>query len=627
MSSEASVPETSARPLVAQHRIHSAVFDVLAGGVVDEHAVSVLAASERSRRLLSLRAVLDRARATPGIEGPLATVDTAWDVLARAEDRDPTAVRDILSQPPVGNWAGHLLRRLHGGPEHGAPLWVDLGYLHTVAAAAAVRCGLDVRIRVPVRQGTIALPTLGHVRLPTRYPWETAEVVGDGQGFRCEGSGGTSHLTDTSDGGGLRWRRRHHLRAETAGLEFSVPLEDSDPFRHILRPSHPAPLPASAIRRWQETFTRAWSLLATDHRELATSMPHEITMLAPLAGTEPHRQRSASGSDAFGGVLLSEPAGSVELAVTLVHEAQHAKLGALMHLVDLFDHSCQDLFYAPWRPDPRPIGGFFHGVYAFFGVTDFWQRRRLRVSAPAATVAHFEFALWRQRVNGALQVLQDRDELTGLGRRFLRGLRLRMDGWLTEPVPADCQRLADAAAADHHATWRINHLRPAPTDIEPLAQAWMLRPERPPVLPAASLRPLAGAVGDASTPDSRAMLLRLWLTDRDRFRELQHQDRDRHGVPGAVAADLAYFAGDLEQATDLYLADLAAGPERAHSWAGLGLVAAATGDTDAARALHTRPELVVAVARAVAVETGRLPPPLPLARWIGRAAGDDLPVG
>ena len=72
----------------------------------------------------------------------------------------------------------------------------------------------------------------------------------------------------------------------------------------------------------------------------------------------------------------------VELAVTLVHEFQHIKLGGLLHLAPLHDREPTRRLYAPWRDDPRPLGGLLQGVYAFTGVTDFW--RAVRGSRPAA---------------------------------------------------------------------------------------------------------------------------------------------------------------------------------------------------------------------------------------------------
>ena len=41
------------------------------------------------------------------------------------------------------------------------------------------------------------------------------------------------------------------------------------------------------------------------------------------------------------------------LALLLMHEFQHVKLGAVLDLYDLFDPDDKRLYHAPWRKDPR----------------------------------------------------------------------------------------------------------------------------------------------------------------------------------------------------------------------------------------------------------------------------------
>jgi len=41
-------------------------------------------------------------------------------------------------------------------------------------------------------------------------------------------------------------------------------------------------------------------------------------------------------------------------------------LNAVVELVDL--PGGKELFYAPWRDDPRPLLGLLHGIYAFTAV-------------------------------------------------------------------------------------------------------------------------------------------------------------------------------------------------------------------------------------------------------------------
>uniref|UniRef100_UPI001EF6F0D9 aKG-HExxH-type peptide beta-hydroxylase n=1 Tax=Frankia sp. CIT1 TaxID=2880974 RepID=UPI001EF6F0D9 len=402
-----------------------------------------------------------------------------------------------------------------------------------------------------------------------------------------------------------------HTRAGHSTL--SVVLDDIDPYRHVLRPSRPARLTPAALRRWETTLAQAWSLLVTEHPEQARGLSAGLSVLVPLARAERFRPRSASSGDAFGAALLSEPDDAVQLAVTLVHELQHAKLGALMHLFDLYEDDSRKLFYAPWRDDPRPLSALLQGIYAFFGVTRFWRRQRQITTGGRNAVAHFEFALWRRQVAHVLGSVRSAPELTGLGRRFLDGVLVTLSSWQTEPVPGNVAQRAAAAAVDHRAGWRIRHLCPPADAVEALARAWVAGSAPSGPVPPSDMRPDPAA----RLLDTRSALTRLWLADRDAFRELQRRDEVGRRVSGATAADLAYVSADYRSARQLYLSGLADSPDRPDAWVGLGLTAQAVGHEPVAQVVLTRPELVLAVSRAVAARTGRRPPPWDLADWLG----------
>ncbi len=609
---------TSGGPAVIRHQLAERAFDAIATGIGDGTSVRALFATERSQRRVLLRAVLDAARPRPDAHGPLVAVDEVWDLLVRAERSDPAETARVLYQPQTGIWATHVLRRIRNLVYDDAPLWADVGYLHAMAAAAAIRCGLRFRLCVPLRQGAAMLPTLGYARLPVRDAWETVEVAVTARGaVRCTSRSGTTVDIrrpldlDTDDSAG--WTPCTVLHARAGRGALSVVLDDIDPYRHILRPSRPARLTPAALRRWENTLADAWSLLVTEHPEQARGLSTGLSVLVPLARAERFRPRSASSGDAFGSLLLSEPDDAVQLAATLVHELQHAKLGALMHLFDLYENDSRNLFYAPWRDDPRPLGGLLQGVYAFFGVTRFWRRQRQVAAGSRSVLAHFEFALWRQQVAHTLRGLLAAPELTGLGRRFLDGVAIVLAGWLTEPVPGNVAQRAAAAAMNHRAGWRIRHLCPPADAVEALARAWAAKVAVSGPVPPSDMRPDPAA----RLLDTRSALTRLWLADRDAFRELQRCDGVGRRVSGATAADLAYVSADYPSARQLYLSDLADSPDRPDAWVGLGLTAQAVGHKLVAQAVLTRPELVLAVSRAVAARTGRRPHPWDLADWLG----------
>ncbi|ONH30897.1 hypothetical protein BL253_11855 [Pseudofrankia asymbiotica] len=519
-----------------------------------------------------------------------------------------------------------------GARHEDAPLWVEAGGLHVLAAAAAVRVGLTFELAVPIRHGTVVMPTLGLVRLPYREPWEVAVVSAVDGEARLSGCG--SEVAPPPAAG---WTGQPDLpaaeapfSASTAGpwvppstigsvhgdIRIDVVLDDIDPYRRISPVAWPAPLGEAELDRWRKVVESGWALLVRDHPVQADAVAATLRVLVPMAASPRFLARSATSGDAFGAALLSEPEDATQLAVTLVHELQHAKLGALGHLADLHGADSDDLFYAPWREDPRPLGPLLQGIFAFFGVAGFWQRQRKVATGAEAGLAHFEFALWRASVDRVLTDLRDCAGLTALGHRFLRGVATTLDAWPTQPAPAEPLRLAHAVATDHYAGWRLHHFRPDPMAVAALAAAWNAGRAASPGV--ALARPALVSDLAVSGLEARAVLVRHQLSDQATVVGWRHAGDVNDWVHGAVQADVDWITGDPTAAIagfERVLTDVASSSD-AHAWSGLGLAAFDLGDLAAARALAHVPEMVRALHRELTA-AGSAPGRLELARWLG----------
>jgi HEXXH motif-containing protein len=595
------------KPTLPRHRLRREQFDALAAGGGDPDTVAALLAAERSWRMLQLRAVLDAAQAHPDATGPLPSLDEAWKLLVAAEQRAPSEMERVLLHPQAGTWAGYALRRLRGSSVGDGPLWVDVGYLQALAATAAIRAGLDFTIRIPIREGFAALPTLGGALLPTGVPWDHAEVRGSGGAVTISAAGNVVPIPlDGTEVDG--WISPPVIRAEFAGQSLSVTLDHLDPYRNLRTPTPPDLLSPEQIERWRTLLIRAWEIVVTACPDLAGPIARGLVSVVPQRAAERFRTMSASAGDAFGSMIMSEPEDAPELAVTMVHEFQHIKLGGLLHLAPLHHAEPPQRLYAPWRDDPRPLGGLLQGVYAFVGIVQFWSRFRHQANGRTANLAHFEFARWRRQVQLTLHMLQTLPELTDVGRQLVAGLAETASKWQDKPVPAGILAAAEAAAADHRMRWRLHHLRPDPTVVAKLAAAWRDQAELPPIVQSNS-----DVVADASARrlDTRAVLALWRLTDPDGFTQLC-KDSSAVGahVSGATPGDLAYATGDEARARELFLADLSADPTSHGAWAGLALV------TEGDHVLRLEPELV----RAVHQATGTTDGPLALMEWVARRA-------
>jgi hypothetical protein len=365
------------------------------------------------------------------------------------------------------------------------------------------------------------------------------------------------------------------------------------------------PLPTATAARWRSSLELAWALLLRSEPSTAEAMRRGLLTLTPLPPKERYRPQSVTAEDGFGGVMASAPDDPVQLAVTLVHEFQHTKLGALMHLAPLYTPAppsvtAAELFYAPWRNDPRPLRGLLQGIYAFMGVTRFW-----RTHQDAAPSAQFEFALWRAQLWSTLELLHQHPRLTPLGLRFLAGLREQCGSWLADPLPAEPLTLAESAAADHRARWRAHHLRPSPDAVSETARAWLRGDPHPPTA-LATTPPALVPDPSARWLDSAATLAR------------QRLEGAEGAVSGTSAGDVLLAGGDTVGARGAYEAELAGSPEARGAWVGLGRAlagASADADSDAARLLGRYPERACAVRGVLRVGVD----PVRLAGWLGSA--------
>ncbi|MFD4348853.1 HEXXH motif-containing putative peptide modification protein [Streptomyces coelicoflavus] len=339
--------------------------------------------------------------------------------------------------------------------------------------------------------------------------------------------------TSAGTGAWLPLRTLTHL-APTGPV--SIPLDDLDPYRDLDDPVPPARLDAEEAAEWQRVFDGAVAALAATGTEqgpgrldpalIRAVVPYGRTAATPPA--PPTVAVSASSGDSFGAMVISRPGSALALAETLVHEFQHSKLAALLHLFPLLDDDREERYYAPWRADPRHLTGLLHGAYAFTGVAGFWHDR---LTDPAhAEAAAYHFALRRVQCRLVVRTLLTSARLTAPGRRLVEGLARTLDGWLRVPVDRAALRRARTAAVLHRTQWRLRNVAApdAPDDDS--------APAGPPEDGALRFRPDRGF-----WPDTRTHAFARRPTDP--------RTPDEHLAAGDPAAALDGYAADLARDT------------------------------------------------------------------------------
>lgn len=395
------------------------VLHQLAHGYGDAKAVAHLNRFQRSLRILLLAKVFAAAEDNSGSRQEL--VDAAIAMLKALDAGHKNALHDVLGHPYTSVWA---LRCLDDA-QSGRPNPDDFAHLASLAAAIAIRAGVDAEIEVPVRRGAVYLPTLGRL------------VVGAdaGRSLTMRISGGDCEVFSAPGWQGVR---RVALPSFAGG---GIALEDTDPFRRCHHWEVAQRLPDSDAANWIGTVPAAWDLLARDHHSYAPGIAAGLSTIVPLAPSLSGRAVSSTARRAYGAIGAALPVATTgpkdpsasTLALLMIHEFQHAKLGAVLDMADLHDPHDTRLFEAPWRQDPRPLEGLLQGTYAHVGVTDFWRIRRFTALDPEERVhAEEEFALWFRHTLRATHVLAGSGSLTPLGLHFVEALRTTLEAWTSK---------------------------------------------------------------------------------------------------------------------------------------------------------------------------------------------------
>ncbi|WP_239095315.1 FxsB family cyclophane-forming radical SAM/SPASM peptide maturase [Planotetraspora silvatica] len=388
------------------HALPYDTIEALAAGYGGDDDMQHLLAGQRTLRRGLLAGVHTHHSAAEG-----------WDLLTRLDAEHRPAVDAVLDHPYVREWAA---RCLTGG---GSP-----GYLANIAAAAAVKAGVDTEITLQDVDGVFHLPTLG--------AFEAAR----GTDARLLVKDERFTLAGTPD---AVWHPVRKLRANG----FEVILEDTDPHRHCHGHQTAGRLSEEEAGAWQRAFADAWSLIESDHPHYAAGLRGALSTVVPLTPPPVGGDASSAARHAFGSVAIALPKDAATLALLLMHEFQHVKLGAVLDMVDLYDRQHAGLYYAPWRPDLRPLEGLLQGTYAHLAVSDFWRVRRSTVAGQSDV----QFALWRKHTADAIESLDTSRALTPLGLRFLAGMRRSAEPWLAEPVPREAIDAAAELAERHRA--------------------------------------------------------------------------------------------------------------------------------------------------------------------------------
>jgi HEXXH motif-containing protein len=183
---------------------------------------------------------------------------------------------------------------------------------------------------------------------------------------------------------------------------------------------------AAQVKAFLSALENIKELLPGIHSEMGQLL-QTATPLQPLLPGLP----SSSNSAMTGAIWYTSTDQPTLLAEMLIHEHSHNKLFLLQDVDPLLDPILHGtgwdkcVYYSPWRDDPRPLNGIFHGYVVFSEAALFWACRLH--SLPTEPLSLRRFGMLVRQLQNARDVLDEHCSFTPAGRELMRLLGQRMD--------------------------------------------------------------------------------------------------------------------------------------------------------------------------------------------------------
>jgi len=231
-------------------------------------------------------------------------------------------------------------------------------------------------------------------------------------------------LPDTGPAG-APWRLSRPYHTIIPGIWLAEvdnnPLSDFE--AHPDKQGNQLDLGGRPLAEWLASLRAAFALIDQYLPVLGQELRLVATLIVPV-GHDVERHLSASYQEVIGTAYMTLHPDLMTMTEAVVHEFQHNKLNAAMHLDPLLHNAFSPLFASPVRPDPRPLHGVILAVHAFQPVALLY-RAMAQAEHERAADPH-----WRHRFaaivagnhDGAVTVL-DNGAPTKAGQQLLHEMR------------------------------------------------------------------------------------------------------------------------------------------------------------------------------------------------------------
>ena len=336
---------------------------------------------------------------------------------------DPRPLVAALRQPTVGAVLNTLRHQAKPDGDHAAlETWVrELCLLLLFELSAAGALPAD-----GITAGHGAWPALRHVGLNLVVEPDTsvqALVFQPGRVVFRTAAGEATFDPRAPGEGPWRVSRPYHRIVDGIYLALS----DNNPLSHF--EAHPdkqgntLDLGEKSLEEWLASLRRSFEIVDEYLPLVGEEMRLVLKLIVPV-GWHEQKHLSASYQEAVGTIYMTLHPNEMTMVEALIHEFQHNKLNAALHLDPLLHNAFWPLYTSPVRPDPRPLHGVVLAVHAFQPVAKLYEEMAAKDHPLGAHPA------WRKRFRdiirmdraGAQTVLSN-GKPTALGAAFFREMK------------------------------------------------------------------------------------------------------------------------------------------------------------------------------------------------------------
>lgn len=209
-------------------------------------------------------------------------------------------------------------------------------------------------------------------------------------------------------------------KKEVNGFVYEIPLNISEKLNHTFE-GWTTFQNLKEYEQWDKLFSKSLDLIKSIDNDILPEINKLIKYILVLYSND-SAHGSMSPQNLTGTVLLPDTKDHTLIAECLVHEALHQYLYRLEHLSPLFvgDNGLKEIYYSPWKEEPRPLIMVLHGAFVFAGVVLFYYELLKKKIVPEFTdEIEFRIANRITQIEIALEVLSEKNHLTEFGNSLL----------------------------------------------------------------------------------------------------------------------------------------------------------------------------------------------------------------